>query len=172
MDGLSPAGSIDSAGVYSILEMLGEMKRTLLLLVEDNPDHEELTLRTLRQNKIAQEIVVARDGVEALEFLFGTGAFAGRDTARQPDVVLLDLKLPKLDGHEVLERLRKDARTRFVPVVVLTSSGEEEDMVRSYGLGANSYVRKPVSFAQFTERLQQLQLYWLMINESHPAARS
>jgi CheY-like chemotaxis protein len=160
------------AGKCGILEVVGTMKQTMLLLVEDNPDHEELTLRTLRQNKIAQEIVVARDGAEALDFLFGTGVFAGRDTRQQPDVILLDLKLPKIDGHEVLERLRKDSRTLFVPVVILTSSTEEEDMARSYRLGANSYVRKPVSFAQFTERLQQLQLYWLMINESHPTARS
>ena len=148
------------------------MKRKMLLLVEDNPDHEELTLRTLRQNKIANEIVVARDGAEALDFLFGTGAFDGRDTGQQPEVILLDLKLPKMDGLEVLERLRKDPRTSSVPVVILTSSSEEEDMMHSYRLGANSYVRKPVSFAQFTERLQQLQVYWLLINENGPTARS
>lgn len=148
------------------------MKRKMLLLVEDNPDHEELTLRTLRQNKIANEMVVARDGAEALDFLFGTGAFDGRDTARQPEVILLDLKLPKMDGLEVLERLRKDPRTLSVPVVILTSSSEEEDMMHSYRLGANSYVRKPVSFAQFTERLQQLQVYWLLINENGPTART
>ena len=144
----------------------------MLLLVEDNPDHEELTLRTLRQNKIANEIVVARDGAEALDFLFGTGGHLGRDMSRQPEVILLDLKLPKIDGLEVLERLRKDTRTAHIPVVILTSSSEEEDMMRSYRLGANSYVRKPVSFAQFTERLQQLQIYWLLINESSPAGRA
>ena len=141
------------------------MKNKLILLVEDNPDHEELTLRTLRQNKVANDFVVARDGAEALDFLFGTGAFAGRDTSHQPEVVLLDLKLPKIDGLEVLERLRADDRTELIPVVVLTSSSEEEDVMRSYQLGANSYVRKPVSFAQFTQRLQHLQVYWLLVNE-------
>ncbi len=148
------------------------MNERLLLLVEDNPDHEELTLRTLRQNKVANRIVVARDGVQALDFLFGTGEFAGRDTAQQPEVVLLDLKLPKIDGLEVLERLRADPRTAVIPVVVLTSSSEEEDVMRSYKLGANSYVRKPVSFTQFTERLQQLQVYWLLVNEPSPGNHS
>lgn len=148
------------------------MNERLLLLVEDNPDHEELTLRTLRQNKVANRIVVARDGVQALDFLFGTGEFAGRDTAQQPEVVLLDLKLPKIDGLEVLERLRADPRTAVIPVVVLTSSSEEEDVMRSYKLGANSYVRKPVSFTQFTERLQQLQVYWLLVNEPSPGDHS
>ncbi|MGH8677168.1 MAG: response regulator [Burkholderiales bacterium] len=143
------------------------MKNKLILLVEDNPDHEELTLRTLRQNYVANDIVVAHDGAEALDFLFATGAFAGRDISHQPVVVLLDLKLPKIDGLEVLERLRADARTELIPVVVLTSSSEEEDVMRSYKLGANSYVRKPVSFDQFTERLQQLEVYWLLINEPH-----
>lgn len=144
------------------------MKHKMLLLVEDNPDHEELTLRTLRQHRIANEIIVVHDGAEALDFLFGTGAFTERDTRTQPEVILLDLKLPKVDGLEVLERIRKDSRTAFIPVVILTSSSEEEDMMKSYRLGANSYVRKPVSFAQFTERLQQLQVYWLLINESSP----
>ncbi|MEX0960438.1 MAG: response regulator [Burkholderiales bacterium] len=142
------------------------MKGKTLLLVEDNPDHEELTLRTLRQNKVLNEIVVARDGEEALDYLFGQGKYAGRDVSQQPELILLDLKLPKIDGLEVLARLREDARTELIPVVILTSSSEEEDMARSYKLGANSYVRKPVSFSQFTDRLQQVQIYWLLVNES------
>jgi CheY-like chemotaxis protein len=142
------------------------MNSRTLLLVEDNPDHEELTLRTLRQNKVLNEIVVARDGEEALQHLFGEGKFAGRDVTQQPELVLLDLKLPKVDGLEVLAALRKDPRTELIPVVIFTSSSEEEDMARSYKPGANSYVRKPVSFAQFTERLQQVQVYWLLVNES------
>jgi two-component system, response regulator len=142
------------------------MKQKTLLLVEDNPDHEELTLRTLRQNKVLNEIVVARDGEQALDYLFGQGKYAGRDVSRQPELILLDLKLPKVDGLEVLARLREDARTELIPVVILTSSSEEEDLAKSYKLGANSYVRKPVSFAQFTERLQQVQVYWLLVNES------
>jgi two-component system, response regulator len=142
------------------------MKSKTLLLVEDNPDHEELTLRTLRQNKVLNEIVVARDGEQALDYLFGQGKYAGRDVSQQPELILLDLKLPKVDGLEVLARLRKDERTALIPVVILTSSSEEEDMARSYKLGANSYVRKPVSFSQFTDRLQQVQVYWLLVNES------
>lgn len=142
------------------------MNGKTLLLVEDNPDHEELTLRTLRQNKVVNEIVVARDGEQALDYLFGQGKYAGRDVSQQPELVLLDLKLPKVDGLEVLARMREDARTELIPVVILTSSSEEEDMARSYKLGANSYVRKPVSFAQFTDRLQKVQVYWLLVNES------
>lgn len=142
------------------------MNGKTLLLVEDNPDHEELTLRTLRQNKVVNEIVVARDGEEALDYLFAQGKYAGRDVSEQPELILLDLKLPKIDGLEVLARLRKDDRTALIPVVILTSSSEEEDMARSYKLGANSYVRKPVSFSQFTDRLQQVQVYWLLVNES------
>jgi CheY-like chemotaxis protein len=136
-----------------------------ILLVEDNPDDEELTVRALRRNNIANEIVVARDGVQALDYLFGTGPHAGRDVNLRPQVILLDLKLPKLDGLGVLRRIRADDRTKFVPVVVLTSSNEERDLIDSYGLGANSYVRKPVDFNQFTDAARQLGLYWLVLNE-------
>ncbi len=136
-----------------------------ILLVEDNPDDEALTLRALAKNKISNEIVVARDGVEALDFLFATGAHAGRQDASLPQVVLLDLKLPKIDGLEVLRRIRAHARTKILPVVVLTSSIEDRDIVESYSLGANSYVRKPVDFAQFVEAVRQLGLYWLVLNE-------
>ena len=142
-----------------------------ILLVEDNPDDEELTVRALRKNNVANEVVVARDGVEALDYLFAQGPYAGRDIGLRPQVILLDLKLPKLDGLGVLRRLRADERTRFIPVVVLTSSREERDIIDSYGLGANSYVRKPVDFTQFTEATRQLGLYWLVLNET-PTARS
>jgi len=141
------------------------MDRKIILLVEDNPDDEELTLRALKKNNILNEVVVARDGVEALDYLFGTGAYEGRNTSVQPQVVLLDLKLPKVSGLEVLERVRADPRTEFLPVVILTSSTEEQDMIKSYGLGANSYVRKPVDFGQFTQAVHQLGLYWLLLNE-------
>ena len=139
-----------------------------ILLVEDNPDDEALTLRALKRNNIANEVMVARDGVEALEYLFATGAHAGRDASAMPLVVLLDLKLPKLDGLEVLRRLRADERTRLLPVVILTSSAEQQDLVNGYSLGANSYVRKPVDFVQFTEAVRQLGLYWLVLNERPP----
>ena len=139
-----------------------------ILLVEDNADDEALTLRAFKKNNIMNEIVVARDGVEALDYLFGTGAHEGRDTSIQPEVVLLDLKLPKLDGLEVLERLRADDRTRLLPVVVLTTSNEEKDIVTSYELGANSYIRKPVDFQQFIDAVGQLGLYWLVLNVSAP----
>ncbi len=144
------------------------MAEKFILLVEDNPDDEELTLRALR--KVANEIVVVRDGSEALEFVFGTGSFAGRDTERMPAVVLLDLKLPKLSGLDVLQRLRADPRSRLLPVVVLTSSSEDEDMLRSYRFGANSYVRKPVEFASFANAVTQLGVYWMLLNESPPPA--
>ena len=139
-----------------------------ILLVEDNPDDVALTLRALNKNNIANEVIVAKDGVEALDYLFGEGAYAGRDATRVPAVILLDLKLPRIDGLEVLERLRKDERTKFAPVVVLTSSKEEQDLVRSYKLGANSYIRKPVDFIQFSEAVRQLGLYWLVLNEPAP----
>jgi CheY-like chemotaxis protein len=142
------------------------MSNKVILLVEDNEDDEVLTLRALKKNHIANEVVVARDGVEALDFLFGTGAHAGRDTSRQPQVVLLDLNLPRISGHQVLERMRADARTRHVPVVVLTSSKEEEDVMQSYALGANAYVRKPVEFGQFTDAVKTLGLFWLLLNEN------
>lgn len=141
------------------------MNRKTLLLVEDNPDDEALTLRALRKNNIANEIIVARDGQEALDYLFGKGAFDGRDIKQQPQVILLDLKLPKIDGLQVLERLRAEPETRHIPVVVLTSSNEERDIIRSYDLGANSYVRKPVDFEQFLQAARQLGLYWMVLNE-------
>ncbi len=140
-----------------------------ILLVEDNPDDEELALRALRKRNIGNPIVVCRDGAEALEYVFGTGKYAGRNVADSPAVTLLDLKLPKVDGLTVLERIRADERTRHIPVVVLTSSNQEMDIVRSYRLGANSFVRKPVEFEQFMEAVQQLGLYWLLLNEPPPA---
>ena len=144
------------------------MRKKIILLVEDNPDDELLAIRALKKNNISNEVVVARDGVEALDYLFGTGAHAGRDMSVMPQIILLDLKLPKIDGLEVLRRLRNDKRTKLLPVVVLTSSREEQDLTESYSLGANSYIRKPVDFAQFTEAIRQLGLYWLVLNESPP----
>ena len=140
----------------------------MILLVEDNRDDEALTLRALKKNNIKNEVVVARDGVEALDYLFGTGSYAGRDLTDMPQVILLDLKLPRVDGLEVLRRLRADERTRLLPVVILTSSNEEQDRIKGYGLGANSYVRKPVDFSQFIEAVRQLGLYWLILNEPPP----
>jgi two-component system, response regulator len=146
------------------------MRDKVILLVEDNPDDELLTMRALRKNNVLNKVVVARDGVEALDYLFGTGGHSGRDTAIMPQLILLDLKLPKIDGLEVLKRLRADERTRLLPVVILTSSREEQDMLDGYGLGANSYVRKPVNFEQFVQAIEQLKLYWLILNEAPPAA--
>jgi CheY-like chemotaxis protein len=140
----------------------------IILLVEDNPDDEKLALRALKKNNILNEVVVARDGVEALDYLFGTGAFADRDTSVMPQLVLLDLKLPRLGGLEVLRRLRAHAPTRLLPVVILTTSQEEQDLMDGYALGCNSYIRKPVEFAQFTEAVRQLGLYWLLLNEPPP----
>jgi two-component system response regulator len=140
-----------------------------ILLVEDNPDDVELTLRALKMNKIKNEVTVAADGAEALDYLRGTGRHAGRDASHMPAVVLLDLKLPKVDGLEVLRRMRADERTRLVPVVILTSSKEEQDVVKSYSSGANSYVCKPVDFAQLAAAVRQLGLYWLLLNEAPPA---
>jgi CheY-like chemotaxis protein len=148
------------------------MDNKIILLVEDNPDDVALTLRALKKNNITNEVVVARDGIEALDYLFATGAHAGRDACVFPQVILLDLKLPKLDGLEVLERLRADERTKLLPVVILTSSKEEQDLIDGYSLGANSYIRKPVDFAQFTEAVRQLGLYWLVLNEPPPRGRS
>jgi two-component system response regulator len=146
------------------------MADKVILLVEDNPDDELLTLRALRKNGVTGEVMVARDGVEALDYLFGTGAHAGRDTSVMPQLILLDLNLPKIDGLEVLRRLRADERTRLLPVVILTSSREQSDMLEGYGLGANSYVRKPVNFEQFVTAVEQLKLYWLILNEAPPSA--
>ena len=140
----------------------------VVLLVEDNADDLELTLRAFKKSHLMNKIVVARDGVEALDYLFATGPHSGRDTADMPHLVLLDLNLPKIDGLEVLKRMREDPRTKFVPVVVLTSSDEERDVVQSYKLGANSYVRKPVDFGQFLDAARQLELYWLVLNQPAP----
>ncbi len=140
----------------------------IILLVEDHEDDVDLTLRALKRNNIRNEVVVARDGVEALDYLWGTGAHAGRDIAQMPQVILLDLKLPKVDGLEVLRQVRSDERTKLLPVVILTSSREQQDMIESYSLGANSYVRKPVDFNQFVEAVRQLGLYWLVLNEPPP----
>ena len=142
------------------------MADKVILLVEDNPDDEALTLRALKRGGVVNDVVIARDGVEALDYLFGTGKHAGRDVSNTPAVVLLDLKLPKLDGADVLQRMRQDERTRFVPVVVLTSSSEDEDVLNSYRYGANSYVRKPVAFADFTAAVGQLGLYWVLLNQA------
>lgn len=144
------------------------MSRKTILLVEDNPDDEALTVRALRQHKVANEIVVARDGAEALDFLFRAGTHAGRDPGLDPELVLLDLKLPKIDGLEVLRRLRAEPRTKLLPVVILTSSTEEKDIINGYNFGANSYIRKPVDFLQFVDAVKQLELYWLVLNEPPP----
>ena len=144
------------------------MTHRTILLVEDNPDDVQLTLRAFKKNNILNEVVVVSDGAMALEYLFGTGTYAGRDLARMPSVVLLDLKLPKVDGLEVLRRLRADERTRLLPVVILTSSKEEQDLNKGYKRGANSYIRKPVDFNQFMEAARQLGMYWLVMNEPPP----
>jgi CheY-like chemotaxis protein len=142
------------------------MKTRNILLVEDNPDDVELTRRALQMSRVANILDVACDGVEAMEYFSGTGKFAGRNTSRLPQVVLLDLKMPRMDGLEVLRRLRSDEKTRLLPIVVLTTSTEEKDRVESYKLGANSYIRKPVDFTQFAESVRQLGLYWLVLNEA------
>ncbi len=147
------------------------MDNKVFLLVEDNPVDVSLTQRAFRRAGILNEMVVAQDGVEALDYLFGTGAYAGRDLSNPPVVVLLDLKLPRIDGLEVLRRIRADDRTRLLPVVILTSSKEERDVVESYSLGCNSYVRKPVDFDQFAEAVRQLGLYWMVLNEAPPARK-
>ena len=139
-----------------------------ILLVEDNLDDVDLTLHALKKNRIKNEVVVAYDGAEALDYLFGTGKYAGRDLMIMPTVILLDLKLPKVDGLEVLRRLRASDLTKFLPVVILTSSKEEQDILNGYSLGVNSYVRKPVDFNQFAEAVSHLGLYWLLLNEAPP----
>ncbi|MBV9625214.1 MAG: response regulator [Acidobacteria bacterium] len=143
----------------------------MILLIEDNRDDEALTLRALSKNNIRNEVNVARDGAEALDYLFGMGSHAGRNLGSMPQVILLDLKLPKIDGLEVLRRLRLDDRTRLLPVVILTSSNEEGDRFRGYDLGANSYVRKPIDFSEFMEAVRQLGTYWLTLNQPAPQHR-
>lgn len=147
------------------------MPNKIILLVEDNPDDEMLTLRALRRNNIVNNVVVARDGVEALDYLFGTGPYEGQEPPQLPAVTLLDIKLPKIDGLEVLRRIRSHERTELIPVVILTSSKEEQDIVNGYRLGANSYIRKPVDFEKFTKAVRELRLYWLLLNEGPPVAR-
>jgi two-component system, response regulator len=147
------------------------MTSKTILLVEDNPDDVELTLRALIKSNIKNEIVVANDGAEALDFLFGTGKYADRNLGAMPAIILLDLKLPKIDGLEVLRRIRSNERTKFLPVVILTSSKEEQDILNGYSLGVNSYVRKPVDFNQFAEAVSHLGLYWLLLNETPPIKR-
>jgi CheY-like chemotaxis protein len=144
------------------------MSDRTILLVEDNPDDIELARRALRNNNIGNRLVVAQDGVEALDYLFGTGKYAGRDTHDLPVVVLLDLKLPKVDGLDVLKKLRAENLTKRLPIVILTSSKEEQDLLNGYNFGANSYIRKPVDFSQFTEAVRQLHLYWMVLNEPPP----
>jgi CheY-like chemotaxis protein len=140
----------------------------MILLIEDNPDDEALTLRALKKNNIKNEVVVARDGVEALDFLFGTGTHAGRDLTVMPQVILLDLQLPRIGGLDVLRRLRENQRTRLLPVVILTTSNEDQDRIAGYGFGANSFVRKPVDFEKFVDAVRTLGLYWLILNEPAP----
>jgi two-component system, response regulator len=141
------------------------MARKVILLVEDNPDDEALTLRALRKHNVTNQVIVVRDGAEAIEWVFAEGQFADRDVDIVPQVILLDLKLPKVDGLEVLRRIRSDERTHLLPIVILTSSKEEEDILTGYRLGANSYVRKPVDFVEFTDAVRQLGLFWLLLNQ-------
>ena len=147
------------------------MSLSTILLIEDNPGDVRLTERALKKSNIANDLVIARDGQEAIDYLFGSGSYAGRDLSAMPVLILLDLKLPKVDGLEVLRRIRADARTRRLPVVILTSSREEQDIVQAYDLGVNSYIRKPVDFDQFLEATRQLGIYWLVLNEPPPPAR-
>lgn len=148
--------------------MMSEDTEKIILLVEDNPDDEALTIRALKKNNIRNRVVVAKDGVEALDYLFGTGQYANKDINEQPQVILLDLKLPRLNGLEVLKKIRSNEQTRIIPVVVLTTSKEEQDVIESYHLGANSYVRKPIDFIEFTNAVKNLGMYWLLINERFP----
>lgn len=148
--------------------MSATANQKVILLVEDNPDDEALTIRALKRNHIGNDIVVAHDGVEALDYLFGTGMYVDRDISLKPSVVLLDLKLPRVDGLEVLRRLRENESTKLLPVVVLTTSNEDQDLLDSYSLGCNSYIRKPVDFLQFSEAIRQLGMYWLLMNEPPP----
>jgi two-component system response regulator len=147
------------------------MEEKIILLVEDNPDDVDLTIRAFKRNNIGNKVIVAKDGAEALDYLFGTGMYAGRNLKKLPVVILLDLKLPKIDGLEVLKSIRQDDRTKLLPVVVLTSSAEQKDVIKGYSLGANSYVRKPINFEQFVEAVKHLGLYWLLWNEPPPLGR-
>jgi two-component system response regulator len=147
------------------------MEQKIILLVEDDPDDVTLTLHALKKSNITNEVVVAHDGKEALDYLFGTGTYASRDTSKMPVLILLDLNLPKINGIEALQRIRADERTRLLPTVILTSSKEEQDLVNGYRSGANSYIRKPVDFDQFAEAIRQLGLYWLVLNEAPPLKR-
>ncbi len=147
------------------------MVKGVILLVEDNPDDVFLTKRAFKKSNILNEMIVARDGVEALDYLFGTGAYADRDMSIMPTLILLDLRLPKLDGIDVLRRIRADERTKLIPVVILTTSKEQKDLIESYSLGANSYIRKPVDFDQFVQAVHQLGLYWVLLNEPPPTIR-
>ena len=144
------------------------MDRTTILLIEDNPDDVELTLHAFQKNNMANDIVVAGDGAEGLDYLFGTGKYAGRDAEESPALILLDLQLPKIGGLEVLRRVREDERTKRIPVVILTTSDEEEDIVNGYNGGANSYLRKPVDFGEFMNAVKQLEMYWLVLNTPPP----
>jgi two-component system response regulator len=147
------------------------MEEKIILLVEDNPDDVDLTIRAFKRNNIGNKVIVAEDGAEALDYLFGTGTYIGRNMKDMPVVVLLDLKLPKIDGLEVLKSIRQDERTKLLPVVVLTSSAEQKDVIKGYSLGANSYVRKPINFEQFVEAVKHLGLYWLLWNEPPPLGK-
>lgn len=147
------------------------MENKTILLVEDNLDDVDLTLHALKKNKIKNEVVVVNDGAAALDYLFGTGKYSGRDLSVMPTIILLDIKLPKIDGLEVLKRIRKNPLTRYIPVTILTSSKEEQDIIKGYRLGVNSYVRKPVDFIQFTEAVNSLGLYWLLLNETPPRTK-
>lgn len=144
------------------------LQNGIILLVEDNPDDEALTIRAFKKHNISNEVIVARDGVQALDYLFGTGEFSGRDPVQTPALVILDLKLPKVNGLEVLQKIRSDERTKNVPVVILTTSNEEKDLIAGYALGVNSYVRKPVDFTEFAEAVKNLGMYWLLLNEQPP----
>jgi two-component system response regulator len=144
------------------------MEEKIILLVEDNPDDVDLTLRALKKNNITNKVIIAKDGVEALDYLHGTGRYAGRDAKELPVVIMLDLKLPKMNGLEVLRNIRQDELNRLIPVVILTSSAEQKDVVEGYRLGANSYIRKPVDFEQFVEAVKILGLYWTLWNEPPP----
>jgi CheY-like chemotaxis protein len=148
--------------------MNGDAPGRVILLVEDNPDDEALAIRALKRHHIGNQVIVAHDGVEAIDYLFGTGMYAGRDISLKPTVILLDLKLPRIDGLEVLRRIRENESTKLLPVVVLTTSNEERDLLDSYSLGCNSYIRKPVDFLQFSEAIRQLGMYWLLMNEPPP----